>query len=305
MQKIILDTDIGSEMTDAATLCIAATATELDLLAVTTVTHDTIFRATTAKHFLSLLNKDIPVAAGAGSQGAHTWEKAIIFPNGYEPASLDGRLAEQVIVDVVNQYPGEVILLGIGTLTNIAKALELDPMLSRKTKELLLMGGMIEAPTVKGKQVPRGFEYNFCNDNTAATSVVSAGFNLTILPGDVTFHENDPWTDEQVQSIAEMKHPAVGLLSRLQQASMKVVREGLAHNNMPQEFAQYWINDELLVAYVLNPKLYKTRTVHISWRLEGKYPIINFAENGYPAKIITEVNYRAVKEFILKKLSDL
>lgn len=141
MQKIILDTDIGSEMTDAATLCIAATATELDLLAVTTVTHDTIFRATTAKHFLSLLNKDIPVAAGAGSQGAHTWEKAIIFPNGYEPASLDGRLAEQVIVDVVNQYPGEVILLGIGTLTNIAKALELDPMLSRKTKELLLMGG--------------------------------------------------------------------------------------------------------------------------------------------------------------------
>ena len=305
MRKVILDTDIGSEMTDAATLCMVASAPELELLAVTTVTNDTRFRASVAALFLDLLGKNIPIAAGHGSGGEHVWEKSILFPGGYSPAELDERSAAQLIVDTVNKYPNEVSILGIGTLTNIAEALELDPELPRKTQELLLMGGMITPPIVEGKQIPIGFEYNFCNDNVAATKVVSAGFNLTILPGDVTFLEADPWSAEEVAYIASIKHRAVSLLSQLQNRSIVEAREGLIRAGLPIEFARHWINDELLSTYVLDPDLYKTVHTHIQWRLEGKYPIITLADAGYPVRILTGVNFVEARKFILNRLAAL
>lgn len=305
MQKIILDTDIGSEMTDAATLCMVARAPELDLLAVTTVTHDAHFRASTAALFLELLGKKVPIAAGERSAEEHSWEKSVLFPNGYTPAHLDERSASQLIVDTINQFPGEVAILGIGTLTNIAGALDLNPELPSKTKELLLMGGMIKPPIVGGKQIPIGFEYNFCNDNVAATKVISAGFNLTILPGDVTFQEADPWTDDDVAYIAGLAHPAAKLLSQLQNRSIAEAKQGLEYAGLPLEFAQHWVNDELLPTYLLRPDLYQTLNTHIQWRLEGKYPMITLADAGFPVRIITQVDFAEARKFILNRLETL
>src|SRR5690242_13861785 len=122
--NIILDTDIGSEMTDAATLCLAAISPEIHLLGVSTVTRDTVFRASVARKFLHLLGKDtIPVSAGFGKEAEHIWEKQIVFPEGYRPFELDKRQGYELILDLVNQHAGDVVLVGIGTLTNIAKAL--------------------------------------------------------------------------------------------------------------------------------------------------------------------------------------
>src|SRR3990167_10796151 len=104
MTKIILDTDIGSEMTDAAALTLAAGSPEVNLLGVTTVTHDAVFRASVAKKFLNLLGKNmIPVSAGFGTAGQHTWEKEIVFPEGYQSLELDPRPAWQLILDLANQ----------------------------------------------------------------------------------------------------------------------------------------------------------------------------------------------------------
>lgn len=193
MTKIILDTDIGSEMTDAATLVLLAISPEIELLGVTTVTHDSVFRASVAKKFLELLDKlNVPVSAGFGGQSEHIWEKEVISPKGYEPSKdLDPRPAWQLILDLVNKNKGDVTLVGIGTTTNIAKALEEDSELPKKVKGLVLMGGMIEPPTVDGKQIPRGFEYNFCNDSASIEKIIKAGFNLTLLPGDLTFQQNE------------------------------------------------------------------------------------------------------------------
>ncbi len=150
-------------MTDAAALVLAAVSPEIELLGVSTVTHDSVFRATVAKKFLRLFGQNkIPVVAGYGTGGAHTWEKEIIFPEGYQPSkSLDKRPAWKLIVDLVNENKGEISIIGIGTTSNLAEALVHDPELPKKIKELVLMGGMIEPPIVDGKEIPRGFEYNF------------------------------------------------------------------------------------------------------------------------------------------------
>jgi|SRR3989344_1884917 len=306
MTKIILDTDIGSEMTDAAALTLAAGSPEINLLGVTTVTHDAVFRASVAKRFLELLNKNnIPVSAGFGSSGEHAWEKELIFPDGYKPAVLDTRPGWQLILDLVNQNKNDVTLVGIGTTTNIAKALEEDPELPRKVSQLILMGGMLESPIVNGKTIPRGFEYNFCNDSASVEKILKAGFNLTLLPGDLTFHQDDPWTEEELERLAQIKHPVADLLVKLKDISLVSMKEGMQKAGLPLEFAKPWVNDELVIAYLIKPELFETEDLLIRWELPDKYPRLIPSKTGYPIKLITKTDFVKTRQFIIDKLKDV
>ena len=299
--KIILDTDIGSEMTDAATLTLAAISPEIELLGVTTVTHDSVFRASVAKKFLDLLGrKEIPVSSGFGTSGDHKWEKEIIFPDGYEPSKeLDVRPASQLILDLVDENKGNITLVGIGTTTNIAEALAKDSDLPNKVKRLILMGGMIDPPIVDGKLIPRGFEYNFCNDSPSIEKIIKAGFNLTLVPGDLTFQQDDPWTKEELSRLAQAKHPAINLLTKLKDRSLVAMKEGMEKANLPLEFAKPWVNDELLMAYIIKPELFEVKDVFIKWELPDKYPRIILSEKGYPLKLVSNTNFSETRNFIL------
>lgn len=300
--KIILDTDIGSEMTDAAALTLAAISPEIELLGVTTVTHDSVFRASVAKKFLNLLKREnIPVAAGFGASGSHEWEKSIVFPEGYFPSNeLDARPAWKLILDLVNQNPNTT-LVGIGPTTNLAKALEQDLKFPQKVKELILMGGMINQPVVDGEIIPRGFEYNFCNDSSSAEKIIKAGFNLTLVPGDLTFQQNDPWTDEELSKLASAQNQVVQLLTKLKDKSLEMMAEGMKKANLPLEFAKPWINDELLMAYIIEPKLFETEDIFIKWKLPDKYPRFILADDGYPLKLVSQTNFSETRSFILER----
>lgn len=304
--KIIIDTDIGSEMTDAAALTLAAISEEIELLGVTTVTHDSVFRAYVAKKILKLLEKNgIPVAAGFGSGGAHLWEKEVVFPEAYPPSyMLDSRPAWKLIVDLVNKNDN-VVLVGIGPATNIAKALENDPSLPQKVSRLILMGGMIEPPIVDGKTIPRGFEYNFCNDPTSIEKIMKAGFALTLLPGDVTFRHDDPWSNAELTQLAATEHPVIKLLVELEGKSLLAMREGMQKARLPKEFAKPWVNDEILMAYVIKPELFKTRDVFIRWDLPDKYPRLKLSETGYPVRLVSDTNFLKTRQFIMSRLTNL
>ena len=301
--KIILDTDIGSEMTDAATLTLAVISPEIELLGVTTVTHNSVFRASVAKKFLDLLGrKEIPVSSGFGTSGDHKWEKEIIFPDGYEPSKeLDVRPASQLILDLVDENKGNITLVGIGTTTNIAEALAKDSDLPNKVKRLILMGGMIDPPIVDGKLIPRGFEYNFCNDSPSIEKIIKAGFNLTLVPGDLTFQQDDPWTKEELSRLAQAKHPAMNLLTKLKDRSLVAMKEGMEKANLPLEFAKPWVNDELLMAYIIEPELFEVKDVFIKWELPDKYPRIILSEKGYPLKLVSNTNFSETRNFILDR----
>jgi len=301
--KIILDTDIGSEMTDATTLCLAAISPEIELLGVSTVTHDTLFRASVAKKFLRLLGKEnIPVAAGFGKETNHEWEKQVIFPEGYKSSDLDKRQDHELILDLVEENKNDVVLVGIGTTTNIAKALEFDSNLPKKVSRLVMMGGMINQPVVNGKQIPIGFEYNFCNDNISATKIIQAEFNLTLLPGDLTFDQNDPWTAEDLNELANINHAATQLLVAIKDKSMIEMKKGMEKAGLPINFAKPWVNDEFTISYLIKPDLFETEDVFISWKLEGKYPKILIVEKGHPITLIQKTDFPQTRKFIIERL---
>jgi purine nucleosidase len=90
--------------------------------------------------------------------------------------------AAQVLVDLARANPGEIDLVAIGPLTNLALALGLEPNLPRLFRSVTVMGGAADVP---GNATPVA-EANIFHDPEAATAVFAASWPLTLVPLDVT-----------------------------------------------------------------------------------------------------------------------
>lgn len=192
-KRVIFDTDPGVD--DAMALLFLLRSPELRLEAVTTVFGNVDVEQTT-RNALVILDvagrPDVPVARGAGrpllreplGSGA-----AVHGDNGLggvelpEPsaAPIDRRAAE-LIVDRIMASPGEISLIAVGPLTNVALASRLEPRVVDNVAELIVMGG---AATVPGNATPLA-ESNIANDPEAAWIVFRAGFPLAMVGLDVT-----------------------------------------------------------------------------------------------------------------------
>jgi purine nucleosidase len=97
-------------------------------------------------------------------------------------ASLAGETAAEMLVRLARLYPGELRVVAIGPLTNIAEALRLEPALPSLVESVTVMGGAALAP---GNITPLA-EANIHNDPEAAALVLAAEWDLTLVPLDVT-----------------------------------------------------------------------------------------------------------------------
>ncbi len=196
MENILFDTDPGID--DAMALLLALRSPELNIVGLTTVFGNTHVEGTT-RNALNLLDfagrPDIPVAQGAdhallvprgrlgefvhGSDGMGDigWTR-VNNPN----QKPDPRTAAQFIVDTVMARPGEITLVPVGPLTNIALAMQLEPRIIDNVKRVVIMGGTILAP---GNVSPTA-EANVHNDPHASALVFGANWDLTMLGLDVT-----------------------------------------------------------------------------------------------------------------------
>ena len=110
---------------------------------------------------------------------------------GLQPSSLpeDPRPAYEVIVDLVNRYPGEITILGLAPLTNLTLAVQADPKLPQNVAELIIIGGSYGLHTV-GSQRATGdnpaSEWNIYVDPEAAKIVFEAGFRLLAIGLDLS-----------------------------------------------------------------------------------------------------------------------
>lgn len=177
---LILDVDTGID--DALALLYACASPEVDLLAVTCVGGNVDARqvAWNTRAVLELAGRaDVPVVLGR--------EQPLIKPLvttpethgptglGYatlqEPSrSLEPGEAADRIVDIVRERPGEITLVTLGPLTNLAVALEREPSLPSLLKAFVLMGGAYKAP---GNTTPTS-EWNVHVDPDAAKAVFTA-----------------------------------------------------------------------------------------------------------------------------------
>lgn len=191
--KVIIDTDPGID--DAQAIAYAVAEPHLDLLGLTTVFGNVSVELATRNALIltELLGaEDVVVAAGADKPLVGDRLPAPDFVHGSDglgnlnladPACHpDARSAAGFIIDMANQYPGEVVVIAVGPLTNIAAALSEDPGLPDKLRELIVMGGTVDEPG----NVSPVTEANFLNDPHAADAVLSANWPATLIGLDVT-----------------------------------------------------------------------------------------------------------------------
>ncbi len=192
-RKVIYDTDPGVD--DAMALYFALAHPGIEIVGITTTFGNvSVQQATTnALYLTSLANRQIPVSQGVATPWVKPGEAPPAFIHGADglgnlatrqPVSskADPRTAAQFIVDMARAQPGEITLVAVGPLGNLAAALMLEPKLPHLLREVILMGGAVLEP---GNVSPVA-EANIWNDPHAADKVFTAGWKLTMLGLDVT-----------------------------------------------------------------------------------------------------------------------
>ena len=146
MVKILLDTDIGSDINDAVCLAYLLANPECDLLGITTVTGEPEKRAMMASAMCRIAGKKIPVYPGAANpilipqlQLKATQSKALkIYPHQKEFQQGE---AVEFLRRTIRKYPGEILLLTIAPLTNIGLLFSVDPEIPSLLKGMVSMCG--------------------------------------------------------------------------------------------------------------------------------------------------------------------
>jgi inosine-uridine nucleoside N-ribohydrolase len=196
MRSILFDTDPGVD--DALALIYLARHPEVDLVGITTVCGNATIETTTrnALHLVERFGLDAPVARGAGASldgveliapdfihGANGLGDIPIVP---EPSrALDPRPAHQFIIDTVRAHPGEITLLAVARLTNLARAIIEDPGIVPLVKSVVIMGGAFGIDGHYGNASPVA-EANILGDPRAADLVCTAAWPVTLIGLDVT-----------------------------------------------------------------------------------------------------------------------
>ncbi|NHN41125.1 nucleoside hydrolase [Halorubellus sp. JP-L1] len=194
-RRVLLDTDTAGD--DTMGILLAALADGIDLEALTIVAGNVEFdhQVENAKHTLELAGKadDVPVYEGARSPLVKDHEHVDhihgegglggeIFPDTGVP-SAEG-FGPDAIVETAREHPGEVTLVCIGPLTNVALALRKEPELDRLLDEVWVMGGAVNT---LGNDTPSA-EYNFWVDPDAA-KVVLDELDVTLVDWGLTVRQ--------------------------------------------------------------------------------------------------------------------
>jgi purine nucleosidase len=190
--RVIIDTDPGID--DALAIFYLAATPSVEIVAIGSA-HGNVSAAQSAANALSVLAQagrlDVPVAVGAARPLAQPIETAEFIHGddglagmsrptpGVEPVA--GSAAEQ-IVRLARANPGELTVLALAPLTNLALAYLLEPELPTLLRSVVVMGGALAAP---GNITPFA-EANVWHDPEAADLVFGAGFDLTLAALDVT-----------------------------------------------------------------------------------------------------------------------
>ena len=200
MKKVIFDTDIGID--DAMALLFLHYSPEVELQAIISGFGNASLENTTrnALYIKDLFEISAPVYKGALCPVSVTgdadfqaeYPDFVHAENGLggieilKPFSrAESKPGAQAIVDIVKSNPGEISIVAVGRMTNLASALEIFPQLPGLVKELVVMGGAFGFNGHCGN-VTSVAEANIWGDAPAAHRVFRAGFNLTIVGLDVT-----------------------------------------------------------------------------------------------------------------------
>ncbi|MCE0523979.1 MAG: nucleoside hydrolase [Methylacidiphilales bacterium] len=226
--KILLDTDIGSDIDDAVCLAYLLANPACDLLGITTVTGDTVQRASMASVLCKIAGKSIPIHPGRrhslliGDQQPQVQQATALKLWDHDTEFSRGEAVE-FLRQTIRAHPGEVVLLGIGPMTNIAALFAADEEIPKLLKGLVLMCGDFF-------QSNSGLEWNAKLDPAAAAIVYRAAppFHRSIGL-DVTLNVTMPADEVRKKFQAPLLRPVLDFAEVwFQHAKMIVFHDPLA-----------------------------------------------------------------------------
>jgi len=180
--KIILDTDIGGDIDDAWALGFVLNYTGFHPIGVTICDGNTPARAKIACKLLYVTGRtNIPVAVGRKTR--EDFSPQFSWAEDFTALKPVAEPAADFIVQKARKYPGEITLIAVGPLQNVADALRREPQLGKLLKRVVFMSGCIYHPAGQTNPVP---EWNVVASTKDAQVAYSAGLPLTIVPLDST-----------------------------------------------------------------------------------------------------------------------
>ncbi|MCA1441327.1 nucleoside hydrolase [Ensifer sp. IC4062] len=258
MHKVIFDTDPGVD--DAMALLFLHRHPDIDLIGITSVFGNASVETTTrnALFLKQAWNIAAPVAKGLGETFDHGrphvgWPTGIHGEDGLGNIDvpekidlpLDPRPAHRFIIDTVRANPGEVTLIAVGRMTNLALALREDPEIAGLVKDVVIMGGAFDVP---GNITPAA-EANIHGDPEAADVVMTAAWPVTVIGLDVT--TRTVMTRAMLVEIAERGGAPARLLSDISQFYITFYEQHVDDGMI--------VHDSCACAYVVAPELFRTR----------------------------------------------
>ncbi len=307
--RVILDTDPGID--DALAILLLAASSEISLEAIT-VTHGNTTVDKCAKNALQIAELcnliNVPIARGASEPLVKSLSVAeethgdgglgyAILP---EPAlKLSTLPAVELIINLVHKFPGEITLLCIGPMTNLALAILRDPSIVPLIKNVVSMGGTIHAP---GNATPSS-EYNVFCDPHAFDVVIRAGLKFTLVPLDVTY-----------ECLFQKRH-----MDRIQSKNLAIrkfiddsTRFYMEFHDEYQSIEGCAINDPLAAAILIKPDLVQYSDYHVTVELKGDHNVAKTSADHFKAtgkaansKVAMKVNVEAFMDFFIERVNTL
>jgi purine nucleosidase len=258
--RAILDTDIGTDVDDCLALALLLTSPEVSLEGVTCVYGDVELRSRLVLKLLRLAGcGGVPVLLGAESTlvglrtihwGGHEGD-GLLEPG--DPAVPRGEHAAEFIVRMARKHPGQLTLLAIGPLTNVALGVHLEPALPSLLREVVIMGGAIRT----GEPDIPVAEYNLRCDPEAAHVVLSSGLPIRLVPLDVTLRTRlTAEFPDRIRRRGTALHDAV---ARQLELYPPFAQRGYTHPH-----------DPLAVAVAIFPDLVRTVRLHLDVDIDSR-----------------------------------
>ena len=256
-RKMILDCDTGHD--DAIALMVASKHPDIELLGVTVVAGNQTLPKT-LKNTLNVadhLGLDVPVYGGmslplvreqyvADDVHGETGLDGPVFGELHKKA--EDKHAVLYLIDTLMASDGDITLVPVGPLTNIATAMRMEPRIIPKIQEIVLMGGAVGL----GNASPAA-EFNIYADPEAAHVVFTSGIKITMMPLDLT---NTALANmqiiERMEGIGNKAGKLFGDIMRFTFSSQAV--NGLDAGP---------VHDVTAVTYLVAPELYRTQDMFV------------------------------------------
>ncbi len=301
--RVILDTDIGTDVDDCLALAVILGSPELHLEGVTCVYGDVALRARMVRTLLALRGHPaVPVLLGErepllGLRPIY-WEghegQGLLDPDATDADATTGdENAVDYIVRTVLDNPEQIHLLAIGPLTNVALALKRDPRVARDLAGLTIMGGALRGPD--SLELPY-VEHNLRCDPEAAHLVFTSGAPITLVPLDVTTRVRI--TPAHVARIVAADTPYHAAIAEQVTRYPRFGRLGYT-----------FLHDPLAAAIVIRPDLVTLHPVHLDVELTGRLTagatLMRAPTDDAPAnvRVALDVNVPAAEAFVIDRIA--